>query len=132
MEKQKMTKPRASEVVKARKLAIEAVLPSKVSIMGRTFDVKVMNLKGCAGDCTVADSLIRIHQAQSVESAKATLWHEAIHAALGISGLTELLEAKNDSLEEAIVRCIEHAFADVVNVDKLSISDKNSLTISAE
>ena len=96
--------------------------------------MQVSNLKGIYGDCSVSEKKIRIHQTQSVEAAKHTLWHEAIHAALGLSGITELLDDKNVNLEEAVVRCIEHAFSDVVNLDLLAhISNENNhLTNEAE
>lgn len=132
MEKKKM-QPKAAEVVKAKKKAIEAALPSSIQVLGKTFEVQICNLKGIYGDCNVMDRKIRIHQAQTVESAQHTLWHESIHAALGISGLTELLDDRNSNLEEAIVRCIEHAFSDIVDLKKLSLASlKNDLTNDTE
>ena len=124
-----MTKTsKAAAAVKARKEALEKALPRQITVMGRVFDVQISNLKGADGDCLIAESRIRIHQAQSLESAKATLWHEVIHAALGISGLNELL---TDSLEEAIVRCFEHSFSDVVDLNKIAVV-RNNLTERVE
>lgn len=116
-------KSKPAEVVKKKRLAIESALPSKIVVFGIPFEVKVCNLKGSSGDCTLDDRVIRIHQTQSLEQAKATLWHEAIHAAIGLSGLSELLEEKSTSgnLEEALVRCMEHAFSDVVDISKLAV-----------
>lgn len=129
-----MVKPKATELAKIKKNKLEAALPSQISVLGQVFTVKVANLKGISGDCSVHDRVIRIHQNQDIESAKATLWHESLHAALGVAGLAELLDhqmsAHGGTLEEAIVVCLENSFRHAISLDNLAV--KNNLTTDAE
>lgn len=97
-------------------------LPKSITIFGREIKITVTNLKGLHGDFQIDKNLIRIHQSVPLESAKHTLFHEALHAAFAISGHNETL-AENQ--EEAIVRMIEHAFCHIVDIDKLKV-DKSS------
>lgn len=59
-----------------------------------------------------------MNASHSVETQQSTLFHEAIHAALGVAGLNAVLE---DKVEEAVVRCIENAFSEIVDVYALAI-----------
>ena len=114
--------PKKPKATAKKKADIEAALPSHVSIFGRKIKVVITNLKGLHGDFSIDKNLIRIHQAVPVESAKDTLFHECVHAALAISGHNEMF---SEQQEEALVRMIEHAFAHIVDVDKLKV-DKSS------
>lgn len=100
-----------------KKLELELQLPKTIMIFGKEFKVIVTSLKGLHGDCNIGNLTIRIHQNLTKEEALSTLFHEAIHASLGISGLNEML---TENQEEAIVRMLEHAFADIVDITKLS------------
>ena len=95
-------------------------LPKKIKVLGIEFEIKLCTLKDEFGDCTIDTRLIRVDKHQGLDQALITVWHEAIHAALAVSGLNELL-APTDGLEEAIVRCLEHSFADIVDIYKLAI-----------
>lgn len=106
-----------SKRVNKKKLELESQLPKSITILGKEFKIVVTSLKGLHGDCNVSDKLIRIHQNLTKDEALSTLFHEAIHGALGISALNEML---SENLEEAIVRLIENAFADIVDITKLS------------
>lgn len=85
--------------------------------MGRKLDIVITNLKGLHGDFNIDKNHIRIHQNQTIDEARATLFHEALHAALAISGQNEMLK---EDQEEALVRLLEHAFNHIVDIDKLS------------
>lgn len=101
-----------------KRAELAASLPKSVSILGRTIKVTVTNLKGLHGDFSIDKSLIRIHQAVPAASAKDTLFHECLHAALAISGHNELM---SEGQEEGLVRMLEHAFSQIVDVDKLKV-----------
>lgn len=103
---------------KDKKLALAAQLPSSVSIFGREIKVLVTTLKGLHGDFTADTNTIRIHQTSDIYAARATLFHEAIHAALTISGQNEMMK---EDQEEGLVRCLEHAFMHIVDIDKLAL-----------
>lgn len=103
-----------------KKLKLESSLPSVVTIFGKDFKVSITALKGLLGDCDTDSKVIRIHQNQTKNDALNTLFHEMLHAAFGISGIREILK---EDQEEAIVRMIEHAFADAMDVYKLAKKD---------
>lgn len=111
------TAPKPKRLNKNKQL-LQSELPSSVSILGRELKVTVTNLKGLHGDFSLDKSLIRIHQSVPVESAKDTLFHEMIHAALAISGHNEML---TEGQEEAIVRMMEHAFSGYFDIKKSTI-----------
>lgn len=104
--------------IKQRRDALAEALPRAISILGREFSVAVTNLKHLHGDMDDDKSLIRIHQNLSIEEARTTLFHEAVHAAFFVSGHKEMLKEEQ---EEAIVRMIEHAFYKIVEVEKLAV-----------
>jgi hypothetical protein len=87
-------------------------LPKTVKVSGKEFQVKVSDLtaEGLHGDVDVEKRLIRIGKG-TLAIQKSTLFHERIHAALALGGVSALL---SDKLEEAIVLCIEHAFSDEI------------------
>lgn len=86
-------------------------LPTYISVLGHTFTIKqVPKLADDGhGECNVDERTIKISTAYPLASRQSTLRHEAIHAILGITGLTELL---SDELEEAIVVAIENALTE--------------------
>lgn len=112
----KSKKPSAAKTAKQKREELQKALPESVQIFGRQFKVVVTNLKGLHGECDPDKNIIRIHQGVGVESAKQTLFHEAVHAAFAVSGQSELLKEEQ---EEAIVRMIENAFLHIVDIDKL-------------
>lgn len=104
--------------VKQKKEDLQAALPSCINVFGKEFDIIITNLKGLHGDCDATKGVIRIHQNSSIESARSTLFHESIHAALAVSGQNEMLR---EDQEEALVRMLEHAFYHIVDVNKLRL-----------
>lgn len=98
-------------------------LPKKIMVMGKEFDVRYTdNLhdedrQELYGETHGREFRININTKYSYEAQRITLFHEAIHAALSVSGLTHLLTEK---LEEALVSAIESSFADAVDVYALT------------
>lgn len=82
-------------------------LPEKINILGMTFDIELdASLDPLSyGETESKSYIIKINPLHYKER-KLTLLHECIHAALGVSGLSEIIEEK---VEEAIVVCIENA-----------------------
>lgn len=83
----------------------------EVSVMGQRFTVEhVQNLtiegERCEGGMYLSERFIRIDDAMRYQESRynRVLKHELMHAALGISGLTELLDEKT---EEAICVLVE-------------------------
>jgi len=93
-------------------------LPKFVYVFGKKIPVIITSLKDLHGDFNLETNEIRISKDYDLESAKSTLFHECLHAALAISGQNELL---NEKREEALVRMLEHAFAHSIDFDKLSL-----------
>lgn len=110
------------------KLPKKQQLPKTIKILGRNFEINYKpNLKEEDGNYLYGETFgrdlrIDINSSISLQMQKDTLFHEAIHAALEVSGLTGLLD---DKLEEAIVTCLEHAFAHIVDVSALGIDTGN-------
>ena len=83
-----------------------------VDVLGEKFVVRACKLpKNLQGDCDIGKREIRIKESLSPKLQYQTLWHEMIHAALGISGVAEMLAtAEGDCrMEEAVVVALEHA-----------------------
>lgn len=111
-------KKTVAERVREKRKILEDNLPASVDVMGLEFSVNLQPMKkGDWGECVIEERKIFINQAIDLGHARDTLFHESVHAALGVSGLSHLLEY---NLEEAIVRCIEHAFCHVVDVTGLA------------
>ena len=107
-------------------MALPKKIPTKIKIFGRTIKVVRAELKEHEfGEYEQHKYLIKISKKSDYEEARQTLFHEAIHAALHISGLSEMIpqEEKQD-LEEAIVICLENAFSDIVDIEKLAVDNK--------
>ena len=83
-------------------------LPSKVTVLGTEFTIKIAALKG--GDLGLFDYAARtitIHKGiKEQRVAESALLHEIIHASLAISGVNQLFK---EDLEEAITWCLEHS-----------------------
>jgi len=98
-------------------------LPTKINIFGRDILVRREEMKeGEFGEYEQHKYLIKISKRSDINEARQTLFHEAIHAALHISGLSMVLP-DNDGidLEEAIVVCLENAFGHLIDVDKFKL-----------
>ena len=80
-------------------------LPKSIIIAGHSFSVEEMLLEDKHGECDVAGRKIRINSESSLEMKWHTLFHEVLHAVLGIAGLSEILEEK---VEEAVVLSLDH------------------------
>ena len=98
-------------------MILENNLPRQISVLGKLFDVKITKLKGCYGDCDDSKAQIRIHNNLDLDIALSTLFHEAIHAAFAVSGQNQLIKEEH---EEGLVRMLEHAFKDIVDIKKLA------------
>jgi Zn-dependent peptidase ImmA (M78 family) len=110
-------KKSAALTTKKKREALQADLPNKITVLGRAFEVVITNLKGLHGDCNLDKNVIRIHQNCTPEQARVTLFHEAVHAALAVSGHNEMLK---ENQEEALVRMMEHAFNSCIDINKLT------------
>ena len=100
-------------------------LPKKIKILGKTFEIAyIPDMKDkddgddLYGEMHAREFRIDINSSKSREVQEHTLFHEAMHGALDVAGLSSLLDEK---VEEAIITCFENAFAHTVNVYALSI-----------
>lgn len=88
------------------------ILPKTLKILGQEVSV-VQDSSLDKNDCGVADVeelQIRLNPRHSA-TVRITLIHELIHMAIGIAGVTQFLDEKQ---EEAICRCLEHALIDYI------------------
>lgn len=86
-------------------------LPKSVMILGQRFKVKVEDLMtehSLYGSTVAREQIIKVDKALSSEQQRQTLFHECVHAALGVSGVTEVLSSKDIDIEEAVVTAIEN------------------------
>ena len=79
--------------------------PPAIKVGGVEFKI-VLKKMSDFGDFDVDKKLIRIRQGLSPTAMFDTLMHEVAHAALAISGLSNILDDEN--LEEAIVRIADY------------------------
>lgn len=94
------------------------VIPQKIRILGQDITISRKDMKeGDYGEYLEYKCQININKTLGYEEAVATLVHEAIHAALHISGQSQHLSMK---LEEGIVICLENAFSHAVNINNLT------------
>jgi hypothetical protein len=104
-------------------------VPSKVRIFGKVIHVFREDMpKEEFGEYHQHEYKITISKRLGTDDALHTLFHECIHAALHISGLSEMLPGPNGSdddktadLEEAIVTCLENALYDMVDIEKIRV-----------
>jgi Zn-dependent peptidase ImmA (M78 family) len=97
-------------------------IPKVIRILGHNIKVQRAKLKdGEYGEYTPFKKVIKISSDSNYEEACLTLLHESIHAALHLSGLSEMLPSSENGpdIEEAIVVCLEHALGHIVDIDKL-------------
>jgi len=86
-------------------------LPSKILIGGIEFKIILKDIE----DFGIMDfdaRVIYIRESLTREEQLDTLLHEVHHAALGISGLSNIIN--DDNTEEALVRLVEHMVVPVI------------------
>jgi len=83
----------------------KTVIPSTIDVGGIEFKVILSKIKDF-GDMDIDTKTIRVRADLKPEEAFDTLMHETVHAALAVSGLTNILD--DDNLEEAIVRMTDY------------------------
>ena len=86
-------------------------LPSKILIGGIEFKIILKDIE----DFGVMDfdaRVICIRESLTNEEKLDTLMHEVHHAALGVSGLSNILN--DDNTEEALVRLVEHMVVPII------------------
>ena len=100
-------------------------LPEYVRVLGKKIKVVRTDMKdGHFGEYQQHKYRIEIDKKSCYEEARQTLFHECLHAALHISGLGVLLNPGGEDdnaqdLEEAVVICLENAFGEYIDIDKL-------------
>ena len=89
-------------------------LPKRLTIMGHAIEIKqVATLPDeDHGRCDPLAKTISISKQYPIEQRWLTLYHEAAHMVLALTGLSELLTTE---LEEAIVLALEHNFFLITN-----------------
>ena len=95
-------------------------LPTKINILGREIKVLREEMKeGEFGEYEQHRYIIKVNKKSDYNEAMQTIFHEAVHAAIHISGLSQILP-QNDfmDVEEAIVTCFENAFSDAIDITK--------------
>lgn len=93
-------------------------LPKHLTVFGRVIPVQLTDLHGeCVGLTTIPrfneGMAIKVQPDVTQAQAELTLFHEACHAALTISGVGALL-GEDDGREEAVVLAIEAAWQALV------------------
>ena len=83
----------------------KTVIPPTIDVGGIEFKVVLSKIKDF-GDMDIDTKTIRVRADLKPEEAFDTLMHETVHAALAVSGLTNILD--DDNLEEAIVRMTDY------------------------
>jgi len=93
----------------------------RLNILGVPFEVVLADLEdGTYGETEGHARKIMINRNQPKNLVLSTLFHEAIHAVLHVSGHTELLTHQQ---EEALVIALESAFAHAIDFIKLEHKD---------
>ena len=85
--------------------------PKSISIAGVPFKIQYRSINDF-GTCDVDKKLITIRESLSNQETLETLLHEALHACLGLSGLSYLIN--NEDTEEALIRCIDSLYIPLV------------------
>ena len=89
-------------------------VPKTLSILGQTIDIVQISMsEDSHGEADLDNHRIVLNEKYK-DTNKVTLIHELIHAAIGISGISEILTKKQ---EEAICRCLEYALLDYIKFD---------------
>lgn len=113
---------------KRRKRIKKDSVPNSLILLGRNIEVKITDLNKepdngtTYGMCHGHEHRIEVdlHHPQGQNQLNSTLFHEAAHMVLHLTGLTEMLHSANDNLEEAVICAFETAFADYINMGDLS------------
>lgn len=87
------------------------MIPTEVTIGGVCFKVVLADCDGC-GEFDATAETITISAGDSYGAQRKTLFHEALHAALYVSGQSERLSPKQ---EESLVVALEHSLWPLVN-----------------
>lgn len=84
--------------------------PASITILGYIFEIKYVDdmPDGQHGEMDADKKVIKINTNSQGEELHATLFHEATHAALFLTGWNERL---GEQEEEALVRALEHSLA---------------------
>tara|TARA_R110000744_G_C19320230_1_gene557571 strand:+ start:197 stop:508 length:312 start_codon:yes stop_codon:yes gene_type:complete len=80
-------------------------LPATIMVGDIEFKIVIKKMKDY-GDMDIDKKIIRIREGLSKEESFDTMMHEVTHAALAISGLSNILDDPN--VEEAIVRVADY------------------------
>ena len=80
-------------------------LPSTIKVGDIEFKVILKKMKDF-GDMDIDKKVIRVREGMTSEETFDTLMHEVTHAALAISGLSNILD--DDNVEEAVVRVADY------------------------
>jgi hypothetical protein len=85
--------------------AKKSILPATIEICGHVIEVVGKPLVNDMGEFDIDEMRIYIDTGRTPEQQLETLYHECIHAVLGLGGVAYALDEKT---EEAIVRCIQY------------------------
>ncbi len=97
-------------------------LPSTITVGGMRFKIEFKEMDDY-GEMDFDKKIICIRKGLSPEDQLDTLIHEVHHAALGISGLSNILDCQN--MEEALVRIVDYMVIPIVKEEyKKYISSK--------
>lgn len=84
---------------------------SSITVLGQKIRIVRQPLDDKYGQFDSAKREIHLDPSYPRASVDATLLHEVLHAALHVGGISYAL---SDEIEEAVVRCIEHALVPLV------------------
>ena len=97
-------------------------LPPTITVGGMKFKIEFREMDDY-GEMDFDKKIISIRKGLSIEDQLDTLIHEVHHAALGISGLSNILDCENT--EEALVRIVDYMVIPIVKEEyKKYISSK--------
>lgn len=88
-------------------------IPTEVKILGIPFKIKIVDDLEDYGETNGPENVIKLNKKFSRDKMESTLLHELVHAALYVSGLSQVLD---DKMEEGIAICVENALNSVVEV----------------
>jgi hypothetical protein len=82
--------------------------PTSITVGGVPFKITYPAKmdEGQVGESNAMERTIQIKSNQKGDEFERTLLHEVVHAAMGISGVSELFDEK---VEEAVVICLENS-----------------------
>jgi hypothetical protein len=96
------------------------LIPTSVTVLGTPFKIQKVAKMEASGEMLGADSLIKINPKENDTRDKVqnTLIHEITHAALYLSGMSQILETHDSSgkLEEALTLLIANSLSPIVTL----------------